>query len=93
MKKNKNYLFSISYLFFLFLVLGLTISCNSKKLENQSKVNQLPYYQEATFTPHWFAPNSDKLKQFHKIAPFQLIDQNGKKITEKTFEYCYSLIL
>lgn len=46
----------------------------------------LPYYNEATFTPHWLSPGSDSLAQFHRIAPFELTNQEGEKITEKTFE-------
>jgi len=86
MKKHQNYLLFFCYICSLFLVLNLVSSCKSEKLENQSRVNHLPYYQEATFTPHWFAPDSDSLKQFHKIAPFQLMNQNGETITEKTFD-------
>ncbi|MFC6268125.1 SCO family protein [Frigoriflavimonas asaccharolytica] len=63
------------------LILSLA-SC--KKSDNKSRVENLPYYSEASFTPHWFAQNSDSLKDFHKIPDFSLIDQNGDSITQKT---------
>ena len=86
MKKHQNHPFLISYIFSLILLLSLAIGCNTTEEKNQSRVESLPYYQEATFTPHWFSPNSTELKQFHKIAPFQLTNQNGETITGKTFD-------
>lgn len=51
----------------------------------ESRVNQLPYYNEATFTPHWLDPASEILDTFHRIAPFQLVNQEGDTVTEKSF--------
>ncbi|MCB0633502.1 MAG: SCO family protein [Lewinella sp.] len=48
-------------------------------------VGGLPYFNEATFTPHWLGPDSDSLATFHRISPFELIDQQGEMITEQTF--------
>ena len=63
----------------------LVISCAPKE-ENQSRVNTLPYYDDPTFTPHWLSPESDALKEFHQIPSFELTNQNGETITDKTFE-------
>ena len=52
--------------------------------EVSSRVESLPYYKEATFTPHWLEKNSD-LKNFHKIPDFTLINQDGDSITQDTF--------
>lgn len=60
------------------------VACQSSS--NSSRVAQLPYYEEATFTPNWLATNDAQLATFHKIAPFQLQNQEGEIITEKTFD-------
>ena len=46
----------------------------------------LPFYDEATFTPHWLSPNEDILDTFHRISPFILTNQEGATITEATFK-------
>ncbi|MEL7270894.1 MAG: SCO family protein [Bacteroidota bacterium] len=68
--------------------LGLAFACNPypKQKETGSRVSALPYYQEATFTPVWFSTESDSVKQLHKIPAFQLVNQLGDTITERTFE-------
>ena len=68
--------------------IGVLFACNSssKQHEKSSRVSTLPYYQEATFTPVWFSPESDSVKQLHKIPSFQLVNQLGDTITERTFE-------
>jgi len=61
-------------------------SCDNKTEEKDSRVDTLPFYSEATFTPHWLNPASEELKQFHQIPSFTLFNQDGETITEKTFE-------
>lgn len=58
------------------------ISCKNKV----NKLDVLPYYNEASFTPNWIKPKSEKLKKFHKIKNFSFINQNGKKVTQETFK-------
>ncbi|QNR25323.1 SCO family protein [Croceimicrobium hydrocarbonivorans] len=62
------------------------VSCQTGEKEQVASISELPYYNEASFTPHWLEPNSTELKDFHKIPPFQLINQEGDSINEKTFE-------
>lgn len=62
------------------------VSCQTREREQVASISKLPYYNEASFTPHWLKPNSTELKDFHKIPPFQLINQDGDSISEKTFE-------
>ena len=70
----------------------LIISCKSevKKenvvVEETSRVDHLPYYNDASFTPNWLTPNSEEEEQFHKIPNYKLINQLGDTITENTFE-------
>jgi protein SCO1 len=75
MKSNISILLSIFIL----------VACNDSK-PNKSRVETLPFYSEATFTPHWIAPNDEILDSFHRISPFKLTNQDGVVVTEKTFE-------
>lgn len=61
------------------------IACNESQ-SNKSRVETLPFYDEATFTPHWITPNDKALDAFHKISPFRLTNQEGVAITEETFK-------
>lgn len=83
MRKLKN----VKKYSFLVLAILFFIGCKkAKKQDVTSRVNELPYYKEASFTPKWIASNSEKLKSFHKIPDFSLTNQNGDNITHKTFE-------
>lgn len=61
------------------------MACNDSK-PNKSRVETLPFYSEATFTPHWIVPNDEILDSFHRISPFKLTNQDGIIVTEKTFQ-------
>ena len=61
------------------------LSCKENN-QKGSRVNHLPYYNEANFTPHWINPKDESLDNFHKISPFKLFNQEGKIITEKTIQ-------
>lgn len=70
------------------IVFLLAVTCFASCKEsqpNKSRVATLPFYDEPTFTPHWISPEDDVLKTFHRISPFELTNQEGKTITEKTF--------
>lgn len=60
----------------------LSVACQPK-IKNESRVNKLPYYKEASFTPYWDL-SDDELTTFHKVANFSLTNQNGAQITEQT---------
>ena len=62
------------------------IACSNEQVIKESRVAVLPFYQDATFMPYWISENEESLKGFHQIKPFSLTNQNGEKITEKTFE-------
>lgn len=46
----------------------------------------LPFYHDASFTPHWITTESEALDTFHRIGKFEFINQDGKRITEKMFD-------
>lgn len=59
-------------------------SCQSTQEEQASRVERLPYYREATFTPHWFVDGPPE--GFHQIPRFSLINQDGQVVTERNFQ-------
>ncbi|MEN2284322.1 SCO family protein [Algoriphagus sp. SE2] len=65
--------------------LTVLIGCDTK-LKKTSRVDVLPYYNEATFTPKWFGSQADVPVDFHKIPPFNLQNQQGKTVTQKDVE-------
>ncbi len=70
---------------FTILALGLLISC-SQSTEDGSRVESMPYFNEASFLPHWIDVGTDSLKDFHKIPSFSLIDQDSAVATDKTLD-------
>lgn len=59
------------------LILGvLLFSC-------QEKARKLPYYNSSDYTPVWDVP---EVASFHKIRPFNLVDQEGKPFSEKELD-------
>ena len=62
----------------IFLWCLLLLSCTSNT-EKESRVETLPFYSEASFTPHWLALNSMELQNFHQIPSFSLTNQLGQE--------------
>lgn len=72
-----------------FLIIAFLFLIGCKKKDNKaftSRVNELPYYNEASFTPKWIASNSDELANFHKIPDFSFTNQDGKNISQESFK-------
>ena len=63
------------------------VSCkDAPNTKKSSRVDVLPYYAEATFTPNWLDGEDKETNDFHKIPAFNLTNQLGETVTEKTFE-------
>ncbi|WP_147676047.1 SCO family protein [Algibacter pacificus] len=77
-----------AYMLLVLCVFGCkkTIKKENIKVVETSRVDYLPYYNDESFTPHWLMPNTEAEKSFHKIPDFNLINQLGETITQKTFE-------
>lgn len=60
----------------------MVVGCNSKT-EKTSRVDHLPYYHEATFTPQWYQSDEELPSNFHQIPSFSLINQLGDSVTER----------
>jgi protein SCO1/2 len=64
----------------------LLFNCkNDTRKQLDSRVATLPFYKEASFTPHWLKSGSEAQKMFHQIPAFNLMNQEGETITEATF--------
>lgn len=61
-------------------------SVKKEQVADTSRVAYLPYYNDASFTPHWITPNTEDEKAFHKIPDFKLVNQLGDTVTQKTFD-------
>lgn len=55
------------------------------KVFETSRVENLPYYSDESFTPHWLVPNSEEERNFHKIPDFKFVNQLGDTISQKNF--------
>lgn len=63
-------------------VLLLTLIGCSKTNEKNSRIEHLPFFNEATFTPRWIDPNEVE-EGFHRIPSFTLTNQQNQVITEQ----------
>ena len=73
---------SSSYLLFgVLLCLSCTSRSGSAVAEKSSRVSELPFFDEATFTPRWVS-STDLTGDFHAIPPFKLVNQHGEEVTE-----------
>ncbi|MDP4679303.1 MAG: SCO family protein, partial [Cyclobacteriaceae bacterium] len=73
-------LISCSILIFVYLW-----GCQTTKKQELLSL-ELPYYNQPDYTPEWIEPNDPSYKIIHTISPFELVNQNGDTITQKTFE-------
>ena len=71
------------FLLIVFMLIGCKKKPNNKE---DSRVDALPFFNEASFTPKWISPKSKELNNFHKIRDFELINQNSAAVTHKTFK-------
>ncbi|WP_055444807.1 SCO family protein [Lacinutrix himadriensis] len=74
-----------NYSLALFLLFVIT-SCKNKTEEKISRVDALPYYNEASFTPNWLDISDPKGNVVHEIPNFSLTNQEGETITQETFK-------
>ena len=58
-------------------------ACNSNP-ETQNRVDSLPFYNSAEFTPEWIPENSKDYQSIHQIAPFAFYNQNGELVNNQT---------
>lgn len=68
--------------------LSLALACFgcTANTDNSTSNTSLPYYEDASFTPHWLTAGEEALNDFHRIRPFVLVNQLGDTISEKSLE-------
>lgn len=90
MRIHKIALFNIQYktmnLFYLITIFIIDFLGNTSPASTASRVDILPYYQEASFTPYWFENEVDIPLGFHRIPDFQLTDQFGHTFSQSNLE-------
>ena len=74
MKNNRYIVFALSIL----------MACNTAPEVN--KETTLPFFNSAEFTPEWISETSDQYATIHKIPAFKFTNQEGKYVTNKTYE-------
>jgi protein SCO1/2 len=70
----------------LLLLCVVLLNCSNKTEEKSSRVEALPFYSDASFTPNWLENKSEALKDFHKIPDFSFVNQDGESVTQDTFK-------
>ena len=68
----------------IFVIVMVFFSC--KKEKPVDKTTTLPFFNSALFTPEWISEESAKYKEIHTIPEFSFVNQDGKKVTQKTYE-------
>lgn len=81
----KKWYTMISKILVILSFVTVLVGCQESK-DVTSRVESLPYYNEASFTPHWYSADDKILDTFHQISPFSLVNQKGEIVTEKTLE-------
>ncbi|WP_271767789.1 SCO family protein [Aquimarina algiphila] len=85
----KKKLYNINKHIYYSLLISILLITSCKDIgrnQETSRVESLPYYNEASFTPNWLIPNTEDEKTFHIIPDFTLINQKGDTITQRTFD-------
>ncbi|OSY89564.1 electron transporter [Tenacibaculum holothuriorum] len=62
----------------------IAASCNTKKAVDKELT--LPFFNSAELTPEWIHKEDNDYKKIHQIPDFSLTNQDGEKITRKTYE-------
>ena len=69
---------------YIVLALSMLMACNTAPEVN--KETTLPFFNSAEFTPEWISETSDQYATIHKIPAFKFTNQEGKYVTNKTYE-------
>ncbi|SOE23493.1 protein SCO1/2 [Spirosomataceae bacterium TFI 002] len=69
--------------FFVALVVIASSCTTQSDYQNDSRVEVLPFFDEASFTPQWIDVTDQKLNSFHSIPDFHLVNQDGDSVSQK----------
>lgn len=62
----------------------IALAACSESVQTNARVQRLPYYNEASFTPHWIEPDSPELNDFHRVHNFSLLNQDSAVVSAET---------
>jgi protein SCO1 len=57
--------------------------CSAAAMGWRGRTEALPFYTSRDLTPRWISPRSAEYGRIHRIAPFSLVDQHGRTVTER----------
>lgn len=83
--KDPNYVFNWMMKKFSFRLIALGLLFLSSCSNREDLHESLPYYIDPSFTPKWIDSKSPEVLGLHKIPSFNFINQNGKIISDSTF--------
>ncbi|MEQ8471910.1 MAG: SCO family protein [Marinoscillum sp.] len=67
---------------FTLLIITLGFACQTPANE----AIDLPFYNQADFSPEWIETNDPDYKKIHTVAPFNLVNQDGDTVTNETLK-------
>ena len=69
----------------------LSLGCTEAGKEKTSRVEELPFYDEASYTPRWIKPE-DLPNDYHRIPSFRLTNHRGEQLSEEDLDGKVSVI-
>ena len=69
-----------SHIFFLIVLVSSSLSCN------QASKKELPVYNPSDFNPELVDQELQNITKDHTVSSFELINQNGEKITQADYD-------
>ena len=70
----------------LLLVIRTAVTLWALAIPVFAMAESLPFYSSEEFAPQWIDPTSEELESFHQIPSFSLTNQDGDRITDRSFE-------
>jgi len=66
-------------------IISFFVGCNSTSKKESTSI-ELPFYNQADYTPEWIEPDDPKYDKIHTISPFKFVNQNGDTISNEAFD-------
>lgn len=73
----------------LIVIVAALAGCDAR---HASSVTTLPFYADADLTPRWAGEDGGDPAAEHRVGAFSLLDQNGKRFTEKEMDGKISVV-
>lgn len=70
----------------IFLLLFVTLLSCKSKIDQQSRLATLPFYNSTDYTPEWIDPRDKAYEKIHTIDHFNFTDHHGNQITNEDLD-------